>query len=149
MNRRFVWLDRWKTNQFPRFEWVDHRAQEPELGQVQEQMKRSQIIVKRNVSDSQRAEARRGKAKTWKNWQRRQKNNILMPMLRCLPTRHWRVEDVAGDVADAAPEQMNSFAQSKTEAFEKIEESLRPLRMVEDPNGDKQDHGVVHTLERV
>ena len=31
------------------------------------------------------------------------------------------------DAADAAPEQMNSFVQSKTEAFEKIEESLRPL----------------------
>ena len=29
VKRRFVWLDRWKTNQFPQFEWVDHRAQEP------------------------------------------------------------------------------------------------------------------------
>ena len=27
----------------------------------------------------------------------------------------WRVQDVAGDAADAAPEQMNSFVQSKTE----------------------------------
>ena len=105
---RVVWLDR-RTNQLPRLRW-DHRVQEPELDQVQEQMKRTQMIVKRNVSDSQRAEARRGKAKTWKNWQRRQKNNILMPMLRCLHTRHWRVEDVVGDAADAAPEQMNSFA---------------------------------------
>ena len=43
----------------------------------------------------------------------------------------WRVEDVA-DAADAAPEQVNSFVQSKTEVFEKIEESLRPLCMVED-----------------
>ena len=64
------------------FESVDHRVQEPEPDQVQEQMKRTQMIVKRNVSDSQRAEARRGKAKTWKNWQRGRKNNILMPMLR-------------------------------------------------------------------
>ena len=42
----------------------------------------------KKVSDSHRAEARRGKARTWKNWQRRRKNNILMMMLRCLPTRH-------------------------------------------------------------
>ena len=44
----------------------------------------------------------------------------------------WRVEDVVGDAADAAPEQMHSFVQSKTEVFEKIEESARPLCMVED-----------------
>ena len=39
----------------------------------------------------------------------------------------WRVEDVTADAADAVSEQVNSFVQSKTEAFEKIEESLRPL----------------------
>ena len=39
----------------------------------------------------------------------------------------WRVEDVVADAADAAPEQMNSIVQSKTEVFEKIEESVRPL----------------------
>ena len=44
---------------------------------------------------------------------------------RCHKT--WRVEDVAGDAADVAPQQMNSFVQSKTEVFEKIEESLRPF----------------------
>ena len=49
----------------------------------------------------------------------------------------WRVEDVVGDAADAAPEQMNSFVQSKTEVFEKIEGSLRPLCMVEDLNDDE------------
>ena len=49
----------------------------------------------------------------------------------------WRVEDVVGDAADAAPEQMNSFVQSKTEVFEKIEESLRSLCMVEDLNDDE------------
>ena len=88
--------------------------------------------MKRNVSDSQRAEARRGKAKKmWKNWQRKRKNNILMPMLRCLLTRH------VGDAADAAPEQKNSFVQSKTEVFEKMEESLRPLCKVEDLNDDE------------
>ena len=49
----------------------------------------------------------------------------------------WRVEDVVGDATDASPEQMNSFVQSKTEVFEKIEESLRPLCMVEDLNDDE------------
>ena len=49
----------------------------------------------------------------------------------------WRVEHVVGDAADAAPEQMNSVVQSKTEVFEKIEESLRPLCMVEDLNDDE------------
>ena len=59
----------------------------------------------------------------------------------------WRVEDVVRDAADAAPEQMNlldakeqsmnSFVHSKTDVFEKIEESLRPLCMVEDLNDDE------------
>ena len=49
----------------------------------------------------------------------------------------WRVEDVVADAADAAPEQVNSFVQSKTEVFEKIEESLRPLCMVENLNDDE------------
>ena len=58
-----------------------------------------------------------------------------MQMLRCLHTRHGEVEDVVGDAADAAPEQMNislcaeeqymnSLTPSKTEVLEKIEESL-------------------------
>ena len=51
--------------------------------------------------------------------------------------KKWRVEDIVADAADAAPEQMNSFVQSKTEVFEKIEESLRPLCMVEDLNDDE------------
>ena len=54
---------------------------------------------------------------------------------RCHKT--WRAEDVVGDAADAAPEQMNSLVQSKTEVFQKIEESLRPLCMVEDLNDDE------------
>ena len=49
----------------------------------------------------------------------------------------WREEDVVGDAADAATEQMKSFVQSKTEVLEKIEESLRPLCMVEDLNDDE------------
>ena len=48
-----------------------------------------------------------------------------------------RVQDVVGNAVDAAPEQMNSFAKSKTEVFEKIEESLRPLCMVEDLNDEE------------
>ena len=56
-------------------------------------------------------------------------------MGRCHKT--WRTEDVVGDAADAAPEQMNSFVQSKTEVFEKIEESLRALCMAEDLNDDE------------
>ena len=54
-----------------------------------------------------------------------------------LAHKTWRVEDVVADAADAAPEQTNSFVQSETEVFEKIEESLRPLRMVEDLNDDE------------
>ena len=60
----------------------------------------------------------------------------------------WRVEDVVGDAADAAPEQMNtlldamkqsmnSFVQSKTVVFEKIQGSLRQMCMVEDLNDDE------------
>ena len=49
----------------------------------------------------------------------------------------WRVEDVIADAADAAHEQVNSFVQSKTEVFEKIEESFRPLCMVENLNDDE------------
>ena len=54
-----------------------------------------------------------------------------------LAHKTWRIEDVVGDAADAAPEQMNSFVQSKTEVFEKIEKSPRPLCMVEDLNDDE------------
>ena len=54
-----------------------------------------------------------------------------------LAHKTWRVEDVVGDAADAAPEQMNSLVSSKTEVYEKIEESLRPLCMVEDLNDDE------------
>ena len=39
--------------------------------------------------------------------------------------------------ADAAPEQVNSFGQSKMEVFEKIEESLGARCMVEDLNDDE------------
>ena len=52
-----------------------------------------------------------------------------------LAHKTWR--DVVADAADAASEQMNSFVQSKTEVFEKIEESLRPLCVVENLNDDE------------
>ena len=45
-------------------------------------MRQRQMIVKRNVSDSQKAEARKDKVKMLKDWQQRRKNNILMQMLR-------------------------------------------------------------------
>ena len=55
--------------------------------------------------------------------------------------KNLQVEDFAGDAAAAAPEQMqtegksmNRFAPSKTEVFEKIEESLRQCKGVEDLN---------------
>ena len=65
-----------------------------------------------------------------------------------LAQKTWRVEDFVGDASDAAREQMNTlldareqsknrFVQSKTEVFEKIEESLRALCMVEDLNDDE------------
>ena len=48
VNRQLIFHNQF-TKQFPQFEWVEHRVQEPELDQVQEQMKRTQMIVKRNV----------------------------------------------------------------------------------------------------
>ena len=57
--------------------------------------------------------------------------------IEVLAHKTWRVEDVVADAADAAPKQMNSFVQSKTEVFEKIEEPLRPLCMVDDLNDDE------------
>ena len=57
VNRRLLKINNQFNNQFPQFEWADHRVQEPELDQVQEQTKRTKMIVKRNVSDSQRSEA--------------------------------------------------------------------------------------------
>ena len=88
--------DWWKNSQFPQFEWVDHQAQESDPEQVQEQVKQTQMIVKRNVSDSEKAEVRKDKVKMLKNWQRRQKNNILMQMLRCLHTRHGELKTLSG-----------------------------------------------------
>ena len=54
--------------------------------------------------------------------------------------KSWRVEDTfpTTNAADAASEQMNSFVQSKTAVFEKIEESLRPLCMVENLDDDDE-----------
>ena len=50
----------------------------------------------------------------------------------------WRVEDVVGDAGQTQrPNQMNSLVSSKTKKFEKIEESLKPLCVVEDLNDDE------------
>ena len=115
VNRRFVWLDWWKTNQFPRFEWVVHQAQEPELDQVKGQMERTQMIVKRSRGQKRQGEDVEELAA--KAEEQRLDADVEVPAHKT-----WEVEDVAGDAADAAPEQMNSFAQSKTEVVEKIEE---------------------------
>ena len=61
-------------------------------------MKRTQMIVKRNVSDSQRAEARRASAE-----EQHLDADVEVPAHKT-----WRVEDVVGDAADAAPEEMSS-----------------------------------------
>ena len=100
-------------------------------------MKQTQMIVKRNVSDSQKVEVRKDKVKMLKNWQQRAEEQHLDADVEVPAHKTWRIEDVVGDAADAAPEQMNSFVQSKTEVFEKNEESLRPLCMVEDLNDDE------------
>ena len=123
MSRRFVWLDRWKINQFPRFEWVDHQAQEPQLDQVQEQMKRTQMIVetKRVRFTESRGQKRQGE--DVEELAAKAEEQQLDADVEVPAHKTWRVEDVAGDAADAAPEQVNSFAQSKTEVFEKIEET--------------------------
>ena len=52
-----------------------------------------------------------------------------------------------GRTEDAMEQPMNRFVHSKTEVFQKIEESLSPLCMGEELNDDERDHGVVHTLE--
>ena len=99
-------------------------------------MKQTQKIVKRNVSDSQKAEQQDlMQMLRCLHTRHGEQTDILMQMLRCL--RPLTDEDVVGDAADAAPEQMNSLVQSKTEVFEKIQESLRPLCMVEDLNDDE------------
>ena len=103
------------------------------------------MVVKRNVTDSHRAEARKGKVKNVVHLAAKAEEQHLDADDEVPAHKTWRVEDVVGDAADAAPEQMNilldareqsvnSFVQSKTEVFEKIEESLRPLCMVEDLN---------------
>ena len=89
------------------------------------------------MSDSQKAEARKDKVKMLKNWQQRRKKQHLDADVEVSAHKTWRVEDVVADAADAAPEQMNSIVQSKTEVFEKIEESLRPLCMVENLKDDE------------
>ena len=57
-------------------------------------------------------------------------------MGRCHKT--WRVEDVVGDAADAAPEQVNSFVQSKMEVLEKLKSHSDHFAcIVEDLNDDE------------
>ena len=103
------------------------------------------MIVKRNVSDSQKAEVQ---GEDVEELAAKAEEQHLDADVEVPAHKTWRVEDVVADAADAAPEQMNTlldareqsinrFMQSKTEVFEKIEESLRPLCMVEDLNDDE------------
>ena len=100
------------------------------------------------MSESQKAEVRKGKVKDDEELAAKAEEQHLDADVEVLAHKTWRVEDVVGDAADAAPEQMNilldareqsmnSFVQSKTEVFEKSEGSFRPLCMVEDLNDDE------------
>ena len=116
---------------------MDHQAQEPELDQVQANEKNTDDretkrvrftesrVLKRQGEDVEEMVAKADE----------QHLDAHVEVGRCHKT--WRVEDAVGDAADAALEQMNSFVQSKTEMFERIEESLRPLCMAEDLISDE------------
>ena len=100
-------------------------------------MKRTQMIVKRNVSDSQRAGGQKRQGEDVEELAAKAEEQPLDADVEVPAHKIWRIEDVVGDAADAAPEQMKIFVRSKTEVFEKMEESLRPLCMVEDRNDDE------------
>ena len=48
------------------------------------------------ASETHKAEVRKDKVKMSKKWKRRQKNNVLMQMLRCLHTRHGELKTLSG-----------------------------------------------------
>ena len=87
--------------------------------------------MKRNVSDSQKAEVRKDKVnEDVEELAAKAEEQHLDADVEVPAHKTWRVEDVVADAADTAPEQVNSVVQSKTEVFEKIEESLKPLCLV-------------------
>ena len=88
--------------------------------QVQEHMKRTQIIVGRNVSIFTESRGQKRLGEDVEEQAAKAEEQHLDADVEVLAHETWRVEDVAGDAADAAPEQMNSLVQSKTEVFERI-----------------------------
>ena len=76
-------------------------------------MKQTQMIVKRNVS--QKAEVRKHKGEDVEELAANAEEQRVDADVEVPAHKTWRVEDIVGDAADAAPEQMNSFVQSKTE----------------------------------
>ena len=125
---------------------MDHQAQEPDpgVGSRASETNTDDREVKRVRFTESRGQKRQGE--DVEELAAEAEEQHLDADVEVPAHKTWRVEDVVADAADAAPEQVNSFVQSKTEVFEKIEESLRPLCMVEDLDDDA-DHGVVHTLK--
>ena len=87
-----------RNNQFPQFEWVDHRVQEPELDQVQERMKRTQMIVKRNVSDSHESRGQKRQGEDVEELAAKAEEQHLDADVEVLAHKTWRIEDVVGDM---------------------------------------------------
>ena len=65
-------------------------------------MKQTQMIVKRNVSESQRAEVRKGQGEDVEELAAKAEERHLDADVEVLAHKKWRVEDVVGDAADAA-----------------------------------------------
>ena len=116
---------------------MDHQAQEPdpELGSRKSETNTDDRETKRVRFTESRGQKRQGE--DVEELAAKAEEQHLDADVEVPAHKTWRVEDVVADAADAAPEQMNSFVQSKTEVLEKIEESLRPLCMVEDLNDDE------------
>ena len=109
---------------------MDHPAQEHEPDQVQEQMKDDDHEVKRVRYAESRGQKRQGE--DVEELVTKAEEQHLDADVEVPAHKSWRIADAsnATDAADATPEQMNSFVQSKTDVLEKIEESLRPLCVV-------------------
>ena len=133
-------------SQFPQFEWVDHQAQEPGVGSRAIETNTDDRETKRVRFTESRGQKRQGE--DVEELAAKAEEQHLDADVEVPAHKTWRVEDVVGDAADASPEQinilldareqsMNSLVQSKTEVLEEMEESIRPLCMVEDLNDDE------------
>ena len=137
VNRRLWKINNQFNNQFPQFEWVDSSSSGTRAGSGSRanESNTEDRETKRVRFTESRGQQRQGK--DVEELAARAEEQHLDADVEVPAHKTWRVEDVVAAAADAAPEQMNSFVQSKTEVFEKIEESLRPLCMVEDLNDDE------------